>query len=103
MRDLGKFGASSLSPDEVERLCEIAEESARNYIMSKLSWREISDLNIAVEAGGREDLTIEVEIELRLSPLLKEVDAKELAQESVEAAFGTVEKFLREDRRHSRE
>jgi len=95
--------ASSLVSEEVERLCEIAEESARKYVMSKVLWREVSDLDITVEAGGEENnLTVNVDVDIRLSPLLKDVDPKRLAEEAVEAAFESVEKFLRETRCHSR-
>jgi len=103
VKKLEETQASSLSSEQVERLCEIAEESARNYIKSKVPWREVSDLDVTVEAGGEEDnLTVNVDIDVRLSPLLKDADAKRLAQEAVEAAFGSIEKFLRETRCYSR-
>jgi len=101
---LDELGASSLGSEQIERLCEVAEEAARNYIISRVSWREISDLNIAVETGGSEkNLLVDVDVEVRLSPLIKDFDAKKLAEEAVNAAFKSVEKFLREDQWGSKE
>ena len=95
--------ASSLDSEEIERLCEIAEEAARHHITSKVSWRNISDLDITVEAGEKEDcLTINVDVEVRLSTLVKNVDVKKLVQGAVDAAFDSVEGFMREDRCRSR-
>lgn len=86
---------SSLNSDQVEKLCEIAEESARKYVMSKVLRRQVSELNITVEAGGKENLTLDVDVEVRLSPLIEDVDINKLAEEAVDAAFKSVEEFLR--------
>jgi len=95
--------ASSPSSDQIERLCEIAEEAARNHILSKVSKSEVSDLNITVEAGRREkNLIVDVDVEVRLSPLLKDLDAKRLVKEAVGVAFKSAAKFLREDQCHSK-
>ncbi|MFQ6095915.1 MAG: DUF3194 domain-containing protein [Candidatus Bathyarchaeia archaeon] len=93
----------SLTSEQLEELCEIAEETVRDYIKSKVPWRRISDLNIAVEAGGRESLTLNVDVEVRLSPLLRHVDADALAKGAVDAAFKSAEEFLRKIRCRSRE
>lgn len=88
---------SSLNSDQVEKLCEIAEESARKYVMSKVSRRQVSELNITVEAGGKENLTLDVDVEVSVSPLIEDVDINRLAEEAVDAAFKSVEEFLRKD------
>ena len=98
-----KTGASSLLPEQVEELCEVAEEAARNYITSKVSWKDISDLDITVEASGKGGLTMNVDVGVRLSPLAKDVDAERLAKGAVDAAFKSVEEFLRKVRCRSRE
>lgn len=87
----------------MEELCEIAEGAARDYIKSKVPWRKISDLNITVETRGRKSLTLNVDVEVRLSPLLKNMDVDGLAKSAVDAAFTSVEKFLRNVRCRSRE
>jgi len=92
----------SLSPEQIEELCETAEEAARKYVTSKVPSQKISDLNITVEAGGKEGVTVNVDVEVRLSPLLKEVDVERLAEGAVEAAFKSVEEFLRKIKCHSK-
>lgn len=94
---------SSLSSEQIERLCEIAEDAARNHISSRISWREVSDFDITVEAGRKEEnLTVDVDVAVTLSPLLRDLDVKKLTEEAVDAAFSSVEKFLRENHCHSK-
>ena len=93
--------AHSLSSDQLEQLCEIAEEAARDYIRSKVRWRKISDLNITVEVGGEGSVTLDVDVEIRLSPLLRDVDVEGLTRGAVDAAFSSAEEFLRKIGCHS--
>jgi len=93
---LGELRVSSLSYDQIGEICEMAEEAARRTILSRVPSRGISDLSISVASDGTETLAVEVEVEISLSPLFRNVDAKKLTEESVEAAFGAIEKHLRE-------
>jgi hypothetical protein len=86
--------SSPLSYDQIEKICEIAEESARKYVISKVPSRGISDLTISVDLEETETLNISVDVELKLSALFKDVNAKEIARNSVKAAFEAVEKYL---------
>jgi L-fucose isomerase-like protein len=86
----------SLSYDQLERLCEIAEEAARRYISSRIPSRGISDLYVSVNSVDSENLTLEIDVEVNLSPLFRKVDVKKLAEEAVEAAFKAAEDYLRE-------
>lgn len=80
----------------MQRLCEIAENAAREYVTSKVSPKKITELNIAVEAEGNKPLTLNVEIDLTLSPLMKELDIQKLAEQAIREAFASAEKYLRE-------
>lgn len=91
----------SISYDQLERLCEIAEEAARKYISSRIPNRGISDLSILVNSVDSENLTLEIDVEVALSPLFSKVDVKKLAEEAVEAAFKAAENYLRELSCHS--
>jgi len=93
---LGDLKASSLSSEQMERLCEVAEEAARESIVSKVSKRGISDLSIIADLEERETLNLEVDVEVVLSPSLRSIDARRLTVESVKAAFEAAEKYLRE-------
>jgi hypothetical protein len=78
----------------MEKLCEIAEEAARKYIMSKVPSEYISDVSISVDLEGSESLNVEVDVEVELSPLYKKVNVKEIVEGSVKAAFDAIEKYL---------
>jgi len=93
---LGDAKVSSLSSEQMERLCEVAEEAARESIVSIVSRRGISDLSIIAGLEEAETLNMEVDVEVILSPSLRSTDARRLAEESVKAAFEAVEKYLRE-------
>jgi len=93
---LVELRVSSLSSEQIEKICEIGEEAARRHITSKVPSQKISDLSIAVDFNGSETLNIEVDIELNPSPLLKDLNVKKLAEEAVRAAFEAIEKQLRD-------
>lgn len=91
---MSKRPLSSLTYEEMEKLCEIAEEAARKYIMSKVPSEYISDVSISVDLEGSESLNVEVDVEVELSPLYKKVNVKEIVEGSVKAAFDAIEKYL---------
>jgi len=93
---LGEMRTTSLSDEQIERIGEIAEEAARKSIMSRVPKRGISNLSISIELEETETVNVEVDVEIELSPLLKGINAKTLADESVTAAFKAVEEYLRE-------
>jgi len=86
---LEESGILELTLEQVEELCEIAEETAREYVLSKVPPRRISTLNVTVDAGGTKPITINVDVEVVLSPLMKNFDVEKLV-------FASIEKYLRE-------
>jgi len=93
---LKKIGIPSLNSTQVEELCELAEKTARKYVLSKIPSRKISDLNVTVEILGRKPITVDVDAEIILSPLMKNYDVAKLAKEATQEAFVSIEKYLRE-------
>jgi len=93
---LEEIGIPELTPEQVEELCEVAERAAREYVLSKIPQHRISDLNITVETEGTRPVTVNVDVEITLSPLLKNCDVKKLANEATRRAFASVERHLRE-------
>ncbi len=93
---MGGLKVSSLTYNQLVEICEEAEEAARRRILSEVSQRKISDLNITVDAEGGETLTITVDVELTLSPTARNVDVKSLTDEAVRAAFESIERSLRD-------
>ncbi|MEM1565806.1 MAG: DUF3194 domain-containing protein [Candidatus Bathyarchaeia archaeon] len=98
-----EFGLPELTPEQIEELCLAAEEAAREYVLSKVSPKRVETLNISVDVETEEGkpLTLTVEVELTLSPLIQDFETQKLAEEAVKEAFATAEKYLRELKCHS--
>ncbi len=88
-------GIPELTDDQIEEICEIAEEAARKYILSKVPLKKISDFDITVETEGLKPLNISVEINLELSPLMRDYDVNKLVKEAVKKAFEAVDNHLK--------
>lgn len=91
-----EIGLPELTPEQVEELCSAAEKAAREYILSKVPPKRVETLNISVEMEGEEQLTLTVDVELNLSPLIRDCNAQKLADEAVKEAFISAENYLRE-------
>ena len=91
-----KRGLPELTEEQVEKLCEVAEEAARKHILSKIPIRKISDFDITVEVESLKPLNVIVDVNLELSPLMRNYDAEKLAEEAVEKAFNAVDNYLRD-------
>ncbi len=90
------IGLPELTPEQVEKLCSRAEEAAREYVLSKVPPKCVETLNISVETDGEKPLTLTVDVEIVLSPLMQEYDVQRLADEAVKEAFKAAEKYLGE-------
>jgi len=93
---LEEIGISELTSEQVETLCAIAEKAARDHVLSKVPSRKVLVLNITVGTEGLKPVTVNVEVEITLSPLMKNYDVKKLANEATKQAFKAVEAYLRE-------
>ncbi|MEM2419423.1 MAG: DUF3194 domain-containing protein [Candidatus Bathyarchaeia archaeon] len=93
-----ELGLPELTPEQVEELCSTTEEAAREYILSKVPPKRVETLNISadVEAENGKPLTLTVEVELTLSPLMRDFDVQKLVDEAVKEAFAKAERYLRE-------
>ena len=90
-----EIGIPKLTPEQVEELCEIAEKSAREYILSKLSLKQISVFNITIDTEGTKPITVNVDIDINLSPKMKGYNIQKLANEATQQAFASIEQYLR--------
>jgi len=93
---LERVGIPELTENQMQTLSEIAEKAAGDYVLSKVPQRKISALNITVETVGSKPITISVDVDFVLSPLMKTYNMKKLASEATEKAFEAIEQFLRE-------
>jgi len=92
---LEEIGIPTLTPEQIEELCEIAEEAAKKYILSQIPIHRVSDLNLTIDIQGLKPLTVHVDLEITLSPLMKDYPVEKLAAEAKEKAFSALENHLR--------
>ncbi|MFP3984558.1 MAG: DUF3194 domain-containing protein [Candidatus Bathyarchaeia archaeon] len=95
MKLLEEIGIPELTDDQMGTLSEIAEKAARDYVSSKIPQRKISTLDITVETVGSKPVTISVDVDLVLSPLIRKFNVEKLADEATEKAFEAIEGYLR--------
>lgn len=93
---LEEIGIPELTSKQVEELCEIGEKAARDYVSSKIPKHRISTLDITIDVEGAKPITVNVDIEIVLSPLMKDYDAERLVNEAKQKAFNAIEEYLRD-------
>lgn len=91
-----ELGIPELASEQIEKLCLTAEKTAREYVLSKVPPKKMEGLNISVETEGAKPVRLNVEVDVSLSPLMKNFDVQKLVDEAVKEAFVSAEKFLRE-------
>jgi len=80
--------------DEVEQICTAAEEAARKYLLSKVPLKQMSDLDVMVEAVGDKPLSLSVDVAIEL--LSGDQGLQDLVGEATKAAFSAAEAKARE-------
>ena len=95
MKRVEELGIPDLTTEQIETLCSTAEDAARKHVLSKVPSKTVEKLNISVEADGTKPVNITVEIDLELSPKMKDFDADKLVNEAVEEAHKSSENYLR--------
>ena len=85
----------TLTDPEMEKISEAAAVVAENYIFSKVSKKEVQDMELRVEFNQEDGLDVDVEVELFLDELCKADDnlADEAAQVALEEIDRQVEKL----------
>lgn len=91
-----EIGLPELKLHQIEEVCKIAEEAARRYILSTVSFRRIADLNIIIDVSVTGPVTVKVDIDATLSPLEVEVDVTQIIREASRKALEAAEGKLRE-------
>jgi hypothetical protein len=93
---LAETGIPELTLEQVEELCERAEQAARDYVLSQVSTGRIATLDVLVDAEGTKPVTVNVDVTVVLSPLMKDFDVEALTKEATKRAFAIIEEYLRE-------
>ena len=92
---MGELGFPELTTEQIEFLCQTAEDTARKHILSKVSKKDVDQLDIAVEVEGTKPVNVTVEIDLLLTKQIKGVNTEALVQAAVKEAHKATENFLR--------
>jgi len=101
VKDVEELGIPELTSEQIEELCSVAEEAARKHVLSKIPEKRIEVLNISVEAEGIKPVTLTIDAEVALSPIMKDFDVQSLIDEAIKEAFRAAEKYLRSLKCHS--
>ena len=80
--------------DEIEEICSAAEEAARKHLLSKVSLKRVSDLDVTVEAIGDKPLIVNVDVSIELS--MGNQDLQSLVDQATQLAFSAAEAKARE-------
>jgi len=84
----------ALTDEEIEVICNAAEEAARRFILSKILLKNVEDLDLRVEAVGDKPLTLTVEVAVETD--LEDSVLQTMIDEATDAAFAAAEWKVRE-------
>ena len=93
---MAETGIPELTLEQVEELCERAEQAARDYVLSQVSTGRIATLDVLVDAEGTKPVTVNVDVNVFLSPIMKDFDVDSLTKEAKNQAFIAIEDYLRD-------
>jgi hypothetical protein len=80
--------------EEVEQICEAAQEAARKHLLSEVSVKQVSDLDVTIEAVGDKPLVVSVDVAIELTSGNQDLDR--LVDEATDIAFSAAEAKARE-------
>jgi hypothetical protein len=80
--------------DEVEQMCTAAEEAARRYLLSKVSLKRVSELDVTVDAVGDKPLVVDIDVAIELAA--GNQDSQALVDEATHLAFSAAEAKAKE-------
>ena len=80
--------------EEIELICAAAEETARKFILSKISLKKVEDLNLSVEALGDKPLSLTVEVGVEIDS--EDPELRTIIDSAADAALAAAEAKVRE-------
>lgn len=85
-----------LTDEELDKVSEVAVEAAETYILSRVSKKEILDLDINANITYQDVLNVDITVDIDLDEL-SAVDENELAENAVEASLKELDVFIDEN------
>lgn len=85
-----------LTDEELDKVSEVAVEAAENYILSRVSKKEILDLDINADVTYEDVLNVDITVDIDLDEL-SAADENEIAESAVDAALKELDVFIDEN------
>ena len=82
-----------LTDEELDQISDLAVETAENYIFSRVSRKEILDMDIQANISYDEELHVDLLVDIDLDELTS-VDENDLAESAVEKALEELDIFV---------
>jgi hypothetical protein len=80
--------------EEVEQICDAAQEAARKHLLSKISVKRISDLDVTIEAVGDKPLLVSIDVAIELEN--GDQNLEPLVDEATDMAFSAADAKAKE-------
>jgi hypothetical protein len=90
-----RLSTTKLTNEQIEALCDTAEQVARKFVLSKVSPKTAEELNRSIEAERAKPLNLNVELDGRLSKRSEDLDLQQLAKNATNEALKASESALR--------
>ena len=81
-----------LSDQELDEISELASKSVENFIYSKVSKKEVINLDIKVELDYHDGLDVDIQVDIQFDPLSKPYE--NIAEDAVAQAITEVDGYL---------
>jgi hypothetical protein len=81
-----------LSDQELDEISELAIKSAEDFIYSKVSKKQILDLDIKVELDYHDGLDVDIHVDIQFDPLSQ--PDENIAEEAADHAIEKIDSFL---------
>ena len=84
-----------LTDQDLDKISEMAVETAENFIFSRVSKKEILDIRVNVELAYEDGLDVDITVDLDLDEL-SSADEHEITEKAVDAALEKLDNFIDE-------
>jgi hypothetical protein len=81
-----------LSDQELDEISELASKSVENFIYSKVSKKEVINLDIKVELDYHDGLDVDIQVDIQFDPLSKPYE--NIAEDAAAHAITEVDGYL---------
>ncbi len=88
-----------MSQEDLNQISDFLSSSAQNFILQRISRKEINDLDINVQLSYEDELEVDITVDLSLDDL--STSNPDIADEAIEYSLDILETFLDENFRIS--